>query len=106
MSPSRKSAGPHGTRKRHALQRHSPKAAPSVSPPPHARSLVRHLVSLEDLGWRVVDLRPSSSGGEAALWHVRITRVDLDAAMSVSATAPDIALAELVRYASADATSP
>jgi len=95
---------PRAARKRHALHRHDPQAEPRANPPPpHACWLVRHIVSLESLGWRVVELRPLISEGEVALWHVRISRVDLGATMTVSAAAPDIALAELVRYASADA---
>jgi hypothetical protein len=65
---------------------------------------VRHIIALEAFGWRVIQLRPSIVGGEVALWYVAITRVDLDASMTMSATDPDVALAELVRYASADAT--
>ena len=103
MSPSRKSAGPRGPRKSHALCRHSPAAAFPPRPPPHERSAFGHIVTLESLGWRVVEIRPALTGGEAALWRVKITRFDLDATMSVSAAKPDLALAELVRYASADA---
>jgi hypothetical protein len=103
MSPSRKSTGPSGRRKSHALCRHSPAAAFPPPPPPHARSPFGHIITLESLGWRVVELRPSLGGGEPTLWRVKITRFDLDASMSVSAAEPDLALAELVRYASADA---
>ena len=104
MSPSRKSAGPRSPRRSHALRRHIPKAAPAASPLPRACPLVRHLIALEAAGWRVVELRPSVSRGEPALWRAAITRVDLDASMTVSATDPEVALAELVRYASADAS--
>ena len=103
MSPSRKSAGPRSPRRSHALRRHDPKAEPAESPPQGARPLVRHLVALEAAGWCVVELRPLIDCGETALWRAAITRVDLDASMAVSAVDPDAALAELVRYASADA---
>ena len=104
MSPSRKSAGRKGPRKSHALRRHSPKAVRASNPPAPARSFVRHIIALEAIGWRIVELRPSVVGDEAPLWHVAITRVDLDASMAVAEVDLDIALAELVRYASADAT--
>lgn len=100
MSLSKKSAGPKGPRKSHALRRHRAKAAPTSNLPPHAR----HIAALDALGWRVVAFRPSIPSGESSLWDVTITRVDLDASMTVTATNPDVALAELVRYASADAT--
>jgi hypothetical protein len=106
MSPSRKSAGPRSPRKSHTLRRHEPKAAAAASPPPGARPLVRHLTALDAAGWRVVELRPLMACGEPALWRAAITRVDLDASISVSATDPEVALAELVRYASVDATEP
>ena len=93
MSPSRKSAGPRGPRKTHALRRHGPRPAP----------LAHHIVALDAIGWRVVELRPSRTDGEITLWHVAITRVDLDASMTATATEPEAALADLVRYASADA---
>lgn len=75
-----------------ALRRHPPDA-----------SIVSHLVALDALGWRVVELRPSLMDGEVALWRVKAERVDLDASMRMTAADPDVALAELVRYASADA---
>jgi hypothetical protein len=107
MSPSRKSTGPRRPHRGHALRRHEPKAAPAARlPPGECRPLVRHLTALEAVGWRVVELRPLLACGAPALWRAAITRVDLDASMTVSATDPDAALAELVRYASADATEP
>ena len=104
MSPSRKSTGPKRPRRSHALHRHTPKAAAVPSAPPRAHPLERHVTALEAAGWRIVALRPSSPCGEAALWSVAITRADREASMTVSAADPDAALAELVRYASADAT--
>ena len=93
MSPSKKSAVPRGVRKSHALRRHDPRTAP----------LVHHITALEAIGWRVVELRPAPSSGDPSRWHVAITRVDFDARMTATAAEPGVALAELVRYASADA---
>ncbi len=70
---------------------------------PNARPLVRHIVALEALGWHVVGLRPSSSGDEPALWRVTIERYDENASVTMLEADPDVALAELVRYAQADA---
>lgn len=75
-----------------ALRRHTPDA-----------SIVSHVVALDALGWRVVELRPSLIDGEVTLWHVTAERVDHDASMHMTAADPDVALAELVRYVSADA---
>ncbi|HWO21937.1 MAG TPA: hypothetical protein VNO30_24390 [Kofleriaceae bacterium] len=66
-------------------------------------SLVRHIVELEAVGWRVVGLRPSRTGDEPALWRVTIERYDENASMTVVEAEPDVALAELVRYTRADA---
>jgi hypothetical protein len=105
MSPAKK-PGPRSPRKNHALRRHIPKAAPTLSPPSRDRPLVSHLIALDAAGWRVVEMRPEGTCYDAPLWRVAITRVDLDASISVWAAALDIALAELVRYASADADEP
>jgi hypothetical protein len=79
-------------------------AGAAASPPPVAGSLARHVLALEALGWRVIELRPSRiRGGEVALWRVAILRVDLDASMTVTSSDPLAGLAELARYASADA---
>lgn len=67
-------------------------------------SIVSHVVSLDALGWRVVELRPSFIDGEVSLWHVTAKRVDFDASMHMTAGDLDVALAELVRYASVDAS--
>jgi hypothetical protein len=66
--------------------------------------IASHVVALDALGWRVVELRPSLIDGEVSLWWVTAERVDLDASMRMTATDPAGALAELVRYASADAS--
>jgi hypothetical protein len=66
-------------------------------------SLVRHIVELEAIGWHVVGLRPSRTDEESALWRVTIERYDENASMTVVEADPDVALAELVRYARADA---
>jgi hypothetical protein len=73
------------------LRRHTPDA-----------HIVGHVVALGALGWRVIELRPSLIDGEVSLWRVTAERVDLDASMSMTAADLAIALAELVRYASAD----
>jgi hypothetical protein len=66
---------------------------------------VRHIVALEAAGWHLVGLRTSLAGPEAetALWRVTIARFDEDASITVTEADPDVALAELVRYAQADA---
>jgi hypothetical protein len=69
---------------------------------PH-RSLVRYIVELEAIGWHVVGLRPRRTGDEPALWRVTIQRYDENASMTMVEAEPDVALAELVRYAQADA---
>ena len=71
---------------------------------PDALPLVRHIVELEALGWHVVRLRPSRDGDAPPLWRVTIERYDESATMSLTDADPDIVLAELVRYAQADAT--
>ena len=103
MSPSRKSVGSRSPRS-HALRRHVSKARPSSGPPARARPLVDHFIALDGVGWRVVEIRPPISRDEGGLWHVAITRVDFVASMTATAPDPNVALAELVRYASADAT--
>ncbi len=72
-------------------------------PASHARPLVGHIVALEAIGWHVVGLRPSCSGDEPTLWHVTIERHDEGASMTMVDADPEDALAELVRYAQADA---
>ena len=73
--------------------------APAVLP------LVRHLVALEALGWRLVRLQPSGTGAaaEATLWRATIERYDEGVSMSVTEADPDVALGELLRYARVDA---
>jgi hypothetical protein len=87
-----------------ALRRHLSKAdLASNAQLPRADQLVRHILALEAIGWRITQLRPSVAGDEPPLWRVVITRFDLDASMSASAMDPADALAELLHYASADA---
>jgi hypothetical protein len=69
----------------------------------HACALVRCIVELEAIGWHVVGLRPSTTGDAPALWRVTIERYDESATMTMTEAEPDTALAELVRYAQADA---
>ncbi|HWO23694.1 MAG TPA: hypothetical protein VNO30_33360 [Kofleriaceae bacterium] len=102
MPPSRKSAGPKRLRESHVRPRHVSNAAPNAGPPSCACPLERHFLALDAVGWRVVEIRPPVSRDEGALWRVAITRVDLVASMTATASDPDVALAELVRYASAD----
>jgi|SRR5688572_8698199 len=104
MSPSRKSAGRRSPRGSHALHRHISKAEPASSPRSRSRPLVDYFIALEAVGWRVVEIRPPISSDEGSLWRLRIDRVDFVASMTATAPDPDVALAELVRYASADAT--
>ena len=104
MSPSRKSAGPKSPRGSHALRHHTSKDVPSSSPRSQTQLLKRHFIALDAAGWRVVEIRPPISREEGGLWHVAIQRVDLVASMTAIASDPDAALAELVRYASVDAT--
>lgn len=88
-----------------ALRRLGSKVNPASNAQlPQAAQLVGHILALEAVGWRIAELRPRpSAGDEPPLWHVAITRFDLDASMSASAVDPADALAEFVRYASADA---
>lgn len=65
-------------------------------------SLVGYIVELEAAGWHVIRLRPSI-GDEPVLWRVTIERYDESASMAITEADPDVALAELVRYARADA---
>jgi hypothetical protein len=69
---------------------------------PHRRPLVQRIVELEALGWHVVGFRPSRTGDEPPLWRVTIERHDEGASMTMVEVDPDVALAELVRYARAD----
>ena len=120
MSPSRKSAGPRGSRSSHATRRHgsaTPPAVPPAPPPlaevarasecgpraPDARPFVHHIIALEAIGWRVVELRPSIAGDAPALWRVTIERTDENASMTATEVDLDVALAELVRYTRVDA---
>ena len=90
-----------------ALRRHGPTASgenrPEPLQEPHSQPLVHHIVALAAAGWHVVELRPSLSSGQAALWHVAIARFDLAVKLSATEADPDAALAELARYASTDA---
>jgi hypothetical protein len=70
---------------------------------PYARPLVRRIVELETLGWHVVGLRPSRTGDEPTLWSVTIKRYDEGASMTSVEVDPDLALANLLRYARVDA---
>lgn len=72
-------------------------------PAPRALPLVRHLLALEALGWRLVRLQPSGAEAEATLWRATIERYDEGASMSITEADPDVALGELLRYARADA---
>ncbi len=69
----------------------------------HALPHVRHIVELEAIGWHLVRLRPRGTGDEPALWRVTIERYDENATMTMVDENPEGALAELVRYAQADA---
>ena len=71
---------------------------------PHACSLAGHILTLEAIGWHVVGLRPSTAGDEPTLWRVTIERYDESASITMTEADPEVALAELVRYAQVDAT--
>lgn len=106
----RRKQGPYNTtrvREQRALRRHRP-VARTEKPPgrlqdTHSQPLVHQIIALAAVGWRIVELWPSLSDGQAALWHVTIARFDHAAKLTVTAEDPDAALAELVRYASSDA---
>jgi hypothetical protein len=70
---------------------------------PDARLLVRHIIALEAIGWHVVALRPRTTGDEPPLWRVTIERYDQGVSITLTEADPETALAELVRYARADA---
>lgn len=76
-----------------------------MRPADHERQcpLVQLITRLEPAGWHVVEIRPDSTDGETALWRVKIERYDRSASMTVIDAYPDVALAELARYAQADA---
>jgi hypothetical protein len=71
---------------------------------PDACSLVSRIVELEAIGWHVVRLRPSTSDEASALWRVTIARYDQNATMTITEANLEAALADLVRYAKADAS--
>ena len=108
MSPSNKPVALMKPGRTYAVRRHRPAPVPPSNPDgdeePAALPLVRHILELEALGWHVVRLRPSRTGDEPPLWHVTIERYDEGATMTMTEADPDAALAELVRYAQADAT--
>jgi hypothetical protein len=68
--------------------------------------LIHLITALEPVGWHVVEIRPSIGGGETILWRVTIERYDENVSMTVTDADPDVALAELARYAQADAKEP
>lgn len=76
---------------------------PRVTHAPDARLFVRHILTLEAIGWRVVGFLPSVAGDEPALWRVTIERTDEGASMTATDVDPEVALEELVRYTRADA---
>lgn len=69
----------------------------------HGCPLAHYIAALEPVGWRVVEIRPNLTDGTAALWRVTIERHDRNVSMTVTEANPDEALAELTRYAQADA---
>ncbi|HWO18412.1 MAG TPA: hypothetical protein VNO30_06535 [Kofleriaceae bacterium] len=110
VSLSRKLSGPHGPGRSHIPRRHSPAAPPPALPAEpsaaaqaqHERSLERDVVTLEAMGWHVVELRPRCADS-VVLWRVAIERYDKTMTMAISHAAdPDSAVAELVRYVQVD----
>lgn len=69
---------------------------------PSALPLMRDILALEDVGWHIVELRPSSTD-ELALWRVKIERYDEHSTMTMTEADPGAALAELLRYVQVDA---
>jgi hypothetical protein len=79
----------------------SPRRARRSRHEPH----VATLIALGALGWHVTELRPSIDA--PVQWRVEIKRYDGAVAIIVlDAADPDAALAELARYAAADAEDP
>jgi len=72
--------------------------------PPLDAEIVGHVIALDALGWRITEIRPGLINGDVSLWRVTAERVDLDASINMAAANPASALAEIVRYASADAS--
>lgn len=72
--------------------------APDEDIDPRSYSAV--LIALSVLGWYVSEIRPTPE--PPTLWRVSIRRYDGEASISVTDADPDDALAELMRYASAD----
>ncbi len=113
MSPLQKPTPRRPVRASHTTGRHlatPPDASDRSAPPgasglsaPQVRPHVAVLGALDQLGWRVTELRPSTDHG-SALWIVSIERTDFGARMTVTDADPDVALEELARYASVDAT--
>ncbi len=112
MSPSKCPRSSKQLRPTHAHDRHLEQPSlPEAEPEPvrafplpsNTCSFGRHIIALEAIGWRIVKLLPSVSGDEQPLWRVEIARVDFGASITVSDVDLDAALAELFRYASADA---
>jgi hypothetical protein len=66
-------------------------------------SLADLIAALEPVGWHVIEIRPSFIDDRPALWRVTIERYDESASMTVIDADPDDALADLARYAQADA---
>lgn len=69
---------------------------------PSALPFVRDILALEDVGWHIVDLQPSSTD-ELALWRVKIERYDEHATMTMTDADPGAALPEILRYVQVDA---
>ena len=94
MSSSTKSETPRRSRGSHTTERYEG----------DPRLYVAALLKLAALGWYVTAIRPDRSA--PLLWRVTVVRYDLSVWISAIDADPDDALAEIVRYAAADAATP
>ncbi len=74
---------------------------PTDPPSTDPRLYVAALLELRSRGWHVSEIRPDRDA--PVLWRVVIVRYDRSAWITVIEADPDDALAELLRYAAADA---
>jgi hypothetical protein len=99
MSPHRKLKALRRSRASHATGRHGA-ARPLRHLDQQVRPYLATLSALGAIGWHVTEIRPDRD--EPVLWHVTITRYDGNLSITLTDADPDVALAELARYASAD----
>jgi hypothetical protein len=79
------------------------KAGPTLDRAPHLCSMASHGLALDAAGWKVIEVRPSSTA-PLVLWRVTIERYDQAMTMTLRDTSnPDVAIEELLRYVQVDA---